>query len=78
MVGLGGLANVQPWRLSSCLLLEKVDLVCQCSNLGELEWSRLFTPSSLEPGELSYEWREAGFMVLTIEPCSVPSLEISF
>jgi hypothetical protein len=46
--------------------------------LGELEWSRLFAPSSLELEELAYEWREAGFVVLTIEPCPVPSLKRSF
>jgi hypothetical protein len=46
--------------------------------LGELEWTRLFAPSSLELREMAYEWREAGFMVLAIEPCSVPSTERSF
>jgi hypothetical protein len=38
--------------------------------LGELEWSQLFAPSSLELGELAYERREAGFMVLAIDPFS--------
>jgi hypothetical protein len=46
--------------------------------LGELEWSRLFIPSCLELRELAYEWREAQFMVLTIEPCAVPSLRRRF
>jgi hypothetical protein len=58
--------------------LQKVDLVHQGRNLGELELSRLFTPSSLEFGEPAYKWREAGLMVLIIEPCSMPSLERSF
>jgi hypothetical protein len=46
--------------------------------LGELKWSRLFAPSSLELEESAYKSREAGFVVLTIEPCSVPSPESSF
>jgi hypothetical protein len=46
--------------------------------LGELEWSRLFAPRSLELGDLAYEWREAGFMVLAIEPCPMPSLKRAF
>jgi hypothetical protein len=46
--------------------------------LGELEWTQLFVPSLLELREMAYEWREAGFMVLAIEPCSVPSMERSF
>jgi hypothetical protein len=58
--------------------LQKVDLVRQGSNLGELEWSRLFAPSSLELGEPAYKWREVRFVVLAIEPCSVPSPERSF
>jgi hypothetical protein len=53
------------------LFLQRVDLVGQGSNLGELEWSWLFAPSSLKLGEPTYEWREAGFVVLTIEPCPV-------
>jgi hypothetical protein len=46
--------------------------------LGELEWSQLFAPSSLELGELAYEWREARFMVLTIEPCPMLSPKRGF
>jgi hypothetical protein len=41
--------------------------------LGEHEWSRLFAPSSPEFREPAYEWREARFMVLKIEPCLLPS-----
>jgi hypothetical protein len=58
--------------------LQKVDLVCQGDNLGELEWSRLFAPSSLELEEPAYKWREVGSVVLAIEPCSVRSPERSF
>jgi hypothetical protein len=46
--------------------------------LGELEWSRLFAPSSLELREPAYEQGEARFMVLTIEPCPVPSSRRGF
>jgi hypothetical protein len=46
--------------------------------LGELKWSQLFAPSSLELGEPAYEWREARFMVLTIEPCPVTSPKRGF
>jgi hypothetical protein len=46
--------------------------------LGELEWSQLFAPSSLELGELAYERREAGFMVLAIDPFLVPSQKRGF
>jgi hypothetical protein len=58
--------------------LQKVNLVHQGGNLGELEWSQLFAPSYLELGEPAYKWREAGFVVLAIEPCSMPSPEGSF
>jgi hypothetical protein len=50
-------------------LLQEVNLVGQGSNLGELEWSRLFTPSSLELGEPGHKWREARLVLLAIEPC---------
>jgi hypothetical protein len=45
---------------------------------GELELSRFFTPSSLELGESAYKWREAGFIVLAIEPCPMSSLKRGF
>jgi hypothetical protein len=38
----------------------------------------LFTPCSLELGESAYEVGEAGFMILAVEPYSVPSPERSF
>jgi hypothetical protein len=46
--------------------------------VGELEWSRLFAPSSLELGEPAYERREVGFVVLVIEPCPMPSPKRGF
>jgi hypothetical protein len=52
------------------LLFQEVDLVNQGIHLGSFEWSRLFTPGSLELEELGYEGEEAGFVVLTVEPCS--------
>jgi hypothetical protein len=55
------------------LLFQEVDLVNQGIHLGSFEWSRLFTPGSLELEELGYEGGEAEFVVLTVEPCSVPS-----
>jgi hypothetical protein len=58
--------------------LQAVDLLNQGSHLRSFDQSRLPIPSSLELGELSCEGREAGFMVLTVEPCSVPSPERIF
>jgi hypothetical protein len=43
--------------------------------LRSFEQSKFFTPGSLELGELAYEGGEAGFVVLTVEPCSVTSSE---
>jgi hypothetical protein len=59
-------------------LLQEVDLVSQCSDLGELKWSWLFAPSSLELREPAYEWRDAWLVVLAIEPCLVPSPKRTF
>jgi hypothetical protein len=42
---------------------------------GELKWGAFFTPSSLELRESTNERREAGFMILTIEPCPTPSMK---
>jgi hypothetical protein len=41
--------------------------------MGEFKRSRLFAPGPLKFRDSAYESREAGFMVLTVEPCSVPS-----
>jgi hypothetical protein len=51
-------------------LLQEVDLVDQGSHLRSFERSRLLTPGSMELKELAYEGRDAGFVVLTVEPCS--------
>jgi hypothetical protein len=59
-------------------LFQEVDLVDQSSHLRDFEWNRLFTPGSLELRELAYEGREAGFVTLTVDPCSIPSPEIIF
>jgi hypothetical protein len=45
--------------------------------LRNFEWSRVFTPSSLELGESAYDGGEAGFVVLTVEPCSMPGENFS-
>jgi hypothetical protein len=74
VVGLDGPAN--RWlhtHTGQAFLFQEVDLVNQGSHLRSFEWSRFFTPSSLELGELAYEGGEAGFVVLTVEPCSMPS-----
>jgi hypothetical protein len=66
----GGYAHV-----CQALLFQEVDLVDQGSHLRSFERSRLFTPGSLELRESSYEGGEAGFIVLTVESCFVPSPE---
>jgi hypothetical protein len=43
--------------------------------MGEFKRSRLFTPGPLKFRESAYERREAGFVVLTVEPYSMPSPE---
>jgi hypothetical protein len=60
------------------LLLQKDDFVGQSCYLREFEWGWLFTPSFLELGESTNKREEARFMVLTIEPCPMPSLQGSF
>jgi hypothetical protein len=46
--------------------------------LGKFKWSRLFAPSVVKLGESAHEGREAGFMIISIEPCLVPSPNRSF
>jgi hypothetical protein len=53
---------------SQAFLFQEVDLVYQGSHLGGFKRSRLFIPSPLEFRESDNKWREAGLMVLTIEP----------
>jgi hypothetical protein len=59
-------------------LFQEVDLVDQESHLRSFEQSRLFTPSSLVLRKSAYEGREPGFVVPTVEPCSMSSLERFF
>jgi hypothetical protein len=54
---------------------QKIDFIDQGGHLRSFEWSKIFTPSPLEHRELSHEDGEARFIVLAIEPCSMPSLE---
>jgi hypothetical protein len=56
-------------------LFQEVDLVDQGSYLRSFEQSRFFTSSSLELEKSAYEGREVGFMLLTVEPCFMPSPE---
>jgi hypothetical protein len=58
---------------SQAFLFQEVDLVYQGSHLGGFKRSRLFIPSPLEFRESDNKWREAGLMVLTVEPGSMPS-----
>jgi hypothetical protein len=46
--------------------------------MGELKRSRFFTPRPLKFRESTYKRREAGFMVLAVEPHPTPSLKGSF
>jgi hypothetical protein len=55
-----------------------VDLVDQGSHLRDFEWSHLFTPGSFKLRESAYVGGEAGFMILAVEPCSMPSPERFF
>jgi hypothetical protein len=41
--------------------------------MGEFKRGRFFTPRPLKFKEPGYKRREAGFMVLAVEPCPVPS-----
>jgi hypothetical protein len=64
-----------PTHACQAFLFQEIDFINQGGHLRSFEWSRLFTPSPLELGESSHEGGEARFMVLTVEPCSMPSLE---
>jgi hypothetical protein len=47
-------------------LFQEIDFIGQCHDRGEFERGRFFTPSPLE-------FRESMFMILTAEPCLMPS-----
>jgi hypothetical protein len=65
---MGGHAN-------SCqaTLFQEINFVGQGHDMGEFKRSRFFTPRPLKFRESAYKRREVGFMVLTLEPCLVPS-----
>jgi hypothetical protein len=46
--------------------------------MGKHKWSWLFGPSVGKHKELAHKRREAGIMILAIEPCLVPSPKRSF
>jgi hypothetical protein len=59
-------------------LFQEVELVDQSNNLRDFDWSRLFTSGSLELEELADEGGEARFVILAVQPCSMPSPERIF
>jgi hypothetical protein len=58
---------------SQATLFQEINLVGQGRDMGEFKRSRFFTPRPLKFCESAYKRREAGFMVLAVEPCPVPS-----
>jgi hypothetical protein len=60
------------------LFLQQVDFVGQGSDNGEFKWGGFFTLCPLELWELTNKRREAGFMILIIEPCPMPSMKRCF
>jgi hypothetical protein len=60
---------------SQAALCQEVNLVSQGYDMGEFKRSRLFTLGPLKFRESTYERREAGFVVLTVEPHPVSSLK---
>jgi hypothetical protein len=70
---LGGCANSY-----QALLFQGVNLVGQSSDMREFYRSGHFTPSPLEFRESANKGREAGFMVITVEPHLVPSPKRGF
>jgi hypothetical protein len=60
---------------SQAMLFQEINFVGQDHDVGEFKRSRFFTPRPLKFRELAYERREAGFMVLALEPRPVPSLK---
>jgi hypothetical protein len=57
---------------------QSIDFVGEGGNLGEFKGSRLFMPSTLELGKMTYEWGEVWFMIFAIKPGHVPSPERGF
>jgi hypothetical protein len=69
----GGLAHA-----NQAFLFQEIDLVSQCNHLGGFKRSQLFVPSPLELRESANNWRDAGLMVLAVEPGSMPSPKRAF
>jgi hypothetical protein len=53
---------------SQAALFQEINLVGQSRDMGEFKRSRFFTPRPLKFTELAYKRREAGFVVLAVEP----------
>jgi hypothetical protein len=51
------------------MLFQEINLVGQGHDMGEFKRSRFFTPPPLKFREPTYKRREAGFVVLIVEPC---------
>jgi hypothetical protein len=60
------------------LFRQEANFVGQGGDDGEFEWVGFFTPSPLELGESTNKMREARFMIITIEPCPMPSTRRCF
>jgi hypothetical protein len=60
---------------SQAVLFQEINFVGQGHDKGEFKRGRFFTPRPLKFREATYERREAGFMVLVVEPRPVPSLK---
>jgi hypothetical protein len=60
---------------SQAALFQETNFVVQGRDMGEFKRSRFFTPRTLKIRESAYKRREAGFIVLAVEPRPVPSLK---
>jgi hypothetical protein len=58
---------------SQTALFQEINLVSHGRDMGEFKRSRFFTPRPLKLRESNYERREARFVVLTVEPRSMPT-----
>jgi hypothetical protein len=54
-------------------LFQEINLVGQGRDMEEFKKSRFFTPRPLKFKESAYKRREAGFVILVVEPRPVPS-----
>jgi hypothetical protein len=61
---------------SQVVLFHEIDLVGQVHDLGELKWGRFFTPRPLKFKAPANKRREAGFVILAVEPCPVQSPKV--